>query len=53
MLSDSCLEWNGLETPHLLKIYKLINRPRTKIFIGSKLLSGMLQHMFPMGSSGV
>lgn len=52
MLSDSCLELNGLETP-LLKIYKLINWPQTKIFIIFKLLSGMLQHMFPMGSSGV
>lgn len=53
MLSDSCLELNGSETPHLLKIYILINWPQTKIFIGFKLLSGMLQHMFPMGCSGV
>ena len=52
MLSDSCLELNGSETPHL-KICKLINWPQIKQFIVFKLLSGMLQHMFPMGSSGV
>lgn len=53
MLSDSYLELNGSETPHPLKICKLINWPQIKQFIDFNLLSGMLQHMFPMGSSGV